>query len=338
MEGEILDKHHHVVRDVADHSYFSISLDSSVADTISKFLHFKPDPGKTTVYYVYAVNNEGQLTGVMSLRDLLNSRGDINVSRVMKRSVISLKEDEDIEVALDKMSDLPYIALPVVNDENKLVGIVRSEEMLDVLEEEASEDILKSAGMFFSDVEVSRSHAVLESSAFGVLKIRLPWLMFGLAGGLMAGVVIEGYEEILGTVIALAFFIPVIMHMGGNVGSQASTIFIRGLAVGHINNENFIRLLLSEILIGLFIGALTGLLAAGTAYMWQGSVELSYVVFFTIVSVCFLASILGYIIPWIIGVLGFDPAAVSTPMITTIKDVTSLMIYFGFAMLFLQGF
>lgn len=129
-----------------------------------------------------------------------------------------------------------------------------------------------------------------------------------------------------------------IMHMGGNVGSQASTIFIRGLAVGHINNENFMKFLLSEILVGLFIGALTGLLAAGAAYMWQGSIELSYVIFFTIVSVCFLASILGYIIPWIIGVLGFDPAAVSTPMITTIKDVTSLLIYFAIAMFFCRVF
>lgn len=205
MDGDNLDKHHHIVRDVVDCSYLSISWDTSVADTIYQFSQFKPDIGKTTVYYVYAVNNDGQLVGVMSLRDLLNARGDVPVSRIMNRSVIFLIDNEDIEVAMNKMSDLPYRALPVVNDENKLMGVVRSEAMLDVVEEEASEDILKSAGMLFSDAEISRSHAVLESSAFGILKIRLPWLMFGLVGGLMAGVVIEGYEEILSSMIALAF-------------------------------------------------------------------------------------------------------------------------------------
>ncbi|WP_048815471.1 magnesium transporter [Methanosalsum zhilinae] len=329
--------HANLVKDVMDEIYFAVNEENTIEDTISQFRHYRPEAEETTIYYVYVTDNDGHLIGVMSLRDLLNARGDIPVSRVMKTSIITLKEDEDVEIAAREMSDLPYRALPVVNWDDRLVGVVRSEEMLDVVEEEASEDIFKSAGMVFSDAEVSRSYAILESSAFDILRIRLPWLMFALAGGLIAGVVIEGYEATLGTVIALAFFLPVIMDMGGNVGTQASTIFVRGLAVGHIDDKNAIRHFISEGKVGLMIGLVVGIIGGLVAYLWQGMIELAIVIFLTLLSVCLLASIIGFIIPWIVNKVGYDPAAVSDPMITTVKDVTALIIYFGLAALFIPA-
>ncbi|RQD81864.1 magnesium transporter, partial [Methanosalsum natronophilum] len=268
-------------------------------------------------------------------RDLLNAKGTLPVEAIMKKDVTFLHEEEDIEVAARKMSDVAYRALPVVGTNNNLVGIIRSEEMLDVVEEEASEDIFKSAGMVFSDAEVSRSYAILESSPLDILRIRIPWLLFALMGGLLAGVVIEGYEESLQAVIALAFFLPVIMDMGGNVGTQASTIFVRGLAVGHIDDKNAIKHFISEGQVGLMIGFLVGVIGALIAYLWQGVFELALVIFLTLLSVCLLASIIGFVIPWIVNKVGYDPAAVSDPMITTVKDVSGLIIYFGLAALLL---
>ncbi|MCS3924583.1 magnesium transporter [Methanosalsum natronophilum] len=329
--------HANIVRDVMDEVYFSVTKETLVEDTINQFRRYQPESDETSIYYVYVLNEFGQLVGVVSLRDLLNAKGDKPISKIMKTDLTTLEENEDVEIAARKMSDIPFRAVPVTSADMKLVGVMRSEDMLDVVEEEASEDIFKSAGMVFSDEEVSRSHTILTSSAFNILRIRLPWLLVALAGGLIAGLVIEGYEESLQAVIALAFFLPVIMDMGGNVGTQASTIFVRGLAVGHIGDKNAIRHFLEEGRMGLAIGIIIGSIAAAIAYVWQGMIELALLVFITLVLVSIIASTIGFGVPWIAHKAGYDPAAVSDPMITTIKDVTALLIYFGLAAILLPG-
>nr|WP_241431372.1 magnesium transporter [Natronococcus amylolyticus] len=194
---------------------------------------------------------------------------------------------------------------------------------------------MKSAGFSFTDVETARSSAILESSIPKILRLRLPWLIVALAGGLMAGGVIEQFEDTLEAVVALAFFVPVIMDMGGNVGTQASTIFVRGLALGHIDDRNAMRHFAREGVIGLLIGLIIGAIGAGAAYVWQinepYALELATVVFVGLVTVCVVASTVGYVIPWLMNKLGFDPAAASDPLITTVKDITALLIYFGLA-------
>jgi magnesium transporter len=197
---------------------------------------------------------------------------------------------------------------------------------------------MKHAGFSFSDEEVSRSTAILESSIPRILRLRLPWLVVALAGGLLAGSVIEAYEGTLEAVVALAFFVPVIMDMGGNVGTQASTIFVRGLAVGHIDDRNAMKHFAREGIVGLVIGVIIGGLGAAAAYVWQGvlggepyATELAIVVFVGLVAVCVVASVVGYVIPWLAHKAGFDPAAASDPLITTVKDVTALLIYFALA-------
>ena len=330
--------HADVVADVMDDEYVAVQTDDFVGMAIDQFRAFEPEDDETTVYYLYVVDEADALVGVLSFRELLNAAEDDLVGDVMADDVVSLVIDEDVELASQKMGDLPYQALPVVDEAGKLVGVVRSEDMIDVMEEEATEDILKSAGFTFSDIEVSRSTAILESSIPRILRLRLPWLVLALAGGLLAGAVIEGFEGDLAQVVALAFFVPVIMDMGGNVGTQASTIFVRGLAVGQIDDRNAMHHFGREGAVGLLIGLIIGTLGAAAAYAWQGlwrgeafAGELAIVVFVGLVSVCVVASLVGYVIPWIMHKLGFDPAAASDPLITTVKDVTALLIYFGLA-------
>ncbi|MEM4780256.1 MAG: magnesium transporter [Halalkalicoccus sp.] len=327
--------HADVVEEIVDEEFVSISGDLFVGEAIEQFREFVPDDDETTVYYVYVHGADDRLIGVLSVRELLNAPEDELVASIMHEDVYSLDAGQDVEVAARRFAELDFPALPVTDATDKLVGVARNDDILDVVEEEATEDILKSAGFSFTDVETARSSAILESSITRILRLRLPWLIVALVGGLMAGGVIGYHEETLEGVVALAFFVPVIMDMGGNVGTQASTIFVRGLALGHIDDRNAMRHFAREGLIGLLIGLIIGSIGAAAAYAWQinepYASELAIVVFVGLVTVCVVASVVGYAIPWLMNKLGFDPAAASDPLITTVKDVTALVIYFGLA-------
>ncbi|ELY90266.1 MgtE integral membrane protein [Natrialba hulunbeirensis JCM 10989] len=328
------------VFEITDDEYVAVTQETFVGPAIEEFRHFEPIDDETTVYYLYVTDNSGRLVGVMSLRELLNAPEDDVVEEHMHTDLVTIDADADPEYAADEMAERDFPALPVVDTDDVLIGVLRTDDMLDVVEEEATEDIMKSAGFSFADVESSRSSAILESSIPKILRLRLPWLIVALAGGLLAGGVIEQFEDTLEAVVALAFFVPVIMDMGGNVGTQASTIFVRGLALGHIDDRNAMRHFAREGLIGLLIGLIIGGIGAGAAYVWQidepYAFELAAVVFVGLVTVCVVASVVGYVIPWIMNKLGFDPAAASDPLITTVKDITALLIYFGLAAVLLS--
>ncbi|RQG92672.1 magnesium transporter [Natrarchaeobius halalkaliphilus] len=330
-----LEFHADRVAEITDDEYVAVTQETFIGHAIDEFRDFDPITEETTVYYLYATDNAGRLVGVMSLRELLNAPEDDVVEDHMMTDLVTISADADPEHAADDMAERDFPALPVVDADGFLVGVLRTDDMLEVVEEEATEDILKSAGFSFADIEQSRSSAILESSIPRILRLRLPWLIVALAGGLLAGGVIEAYEDTLEAVVALAFFVPVIMDMGGNVGTQASTIFVRGLALGQIDDRNAMKYFAREGLIGLLIGLIIGGIGASAAYFWQidepYAFELATVVFVGLVSVCVVASVVGYVIPWVMNKLGFDPAAASDPLITTIKDVTALLIYFGLA-------
>lgn len=173
-----------------------------------------------------------------------------------------------------------------------------------------------------------RSNVLVSGSVFRTWRIRVPFLLITLVGGLLAGLVIERFEEALEAITALAIFIPVVMDMGGNVGTQSSTIFARALVLGQINIRRFLRHWLREIGIGLGMGALLGVLAGLVAALWQGIPNLGLAVGTALFLTVTLATTLGFLIPYILFKLGFDQAAGSDPIITTIKDITGLFIYF----------
>lgn len=326
------------VTDIIDDEFVAVKQDTFIGMAVDEFRAFEPEDDETTIYYLYVVDDEGRLTGVLSLRELLNAPEDELVSEFMTSELITIETPMEVEDAARRMQRYEFRALPVVDEDGALLGVLRTEDMMAVLEEEATEDILKHAGFTFTDMELTRSSAILESSYLRILSIRMPWLFVALGGGLLAGVVIEGFEEVLEATVALAFFLPVIMDMGGNVGTQASTIFVRGLALGQIDDRNALKHFAREGVIGLLIGLVVGGIGAGAAYVWRGVIRndpqagaIAFVVFAALLAVCVIASVVGYVIPWLAHKLGFDPAAASDPLITTAKDVTALLVYFALA-------
>lgn len=306
--------------------FVSVQQGATVEQALNKFRNFKSKVDKPSVYYVYVLE-DSVLKGVVSVNDLLGAEGDRKVEGVMEEQVVAVKPESNLEKVARKMAAYDYQAIPIVEN-SQIKGVIRLDEMLEVLDNEATEDIFKKAGIM---EEVDRSRKVIDASILQAVRIRIPWLLFALGGGLLAGGVIEFFESSLQTVVALAFFIPVIMDMGGNVGTQSSTIFVRGLVLGSIESDKAVRHLVKEAATGLIIGVITGFLAALAAYVWHGSFMVSTVLFLSMALTCAFASVLGYIIPWTAHKLGSDPAAVSDPMITTIKDITALLIYFGLA-------
>lgn len=198
---------------------------------------------------------------------------------------------------------------------------------------------LSVRGESIKETELTRSGIILNASIPKKIWLRLPWLLVALAGGLLAGGYIELAEGSLeaSEIALLAIFVPVIMDMGGNVGTQASTIFVRGLSTGDIDDKNAIKQLLSETAFGFVIGLIIGGIAAGIALLWQDNLALSMVLFISLLAVCTIASAFGYLIPWAAHKLGFDPAAVSDPLVTTFKDITAVLIYFSLAIWLLPG-
>lgn len=331
------------IQSIVSEEYVAVEESEFAGVAVDQMRSFSPRDDETTVYYVYVTDEDGRLIGVVSTRQLLNADEDQLIGELMDGDVISVTVDEDPEVTADLVRETDFPALPVVDNTDRLVGVVRADDMVEVMEEEASEDMFKHAG--FSGIEERRSLEILESSISRIVSLRMPWLLVALAGGLAAGAVIEQYEATLEQVAAIAFFIPVIMDMGGNVGTQSSTIFVRGLAAGHIDDRNAMRHFAREGMVGLAVGGIVGAIGAAAAYAWQGlwrgqdfAAELAAVVFIALAAVCLVASVIGYVIPWITHKVGYDPAAASDPLITTVKDITALLIYFTLVVVLMGEF
>ncbi len=337
------DEYDVAVSDILTESYVSVQQEATVAEAIDTFREFSPDdPTRTTIYYVYVLNDVGRIIGVASLRELLNADADEHIGSVVSGEVISVAENADAQMVAVDLAELHFPAVPVVDEQDRMIGIVRSDDLLGVVEEELTEDLLRMQGMdlpeekgTYTDIETRRSTIMLDAPIFNILRIRVPWLIVALAGGLLAGGVIGVYEDSLEEVVFLAFFIPVIMDMGGNVGTQSSTIFIRGVVLGHIERANVIKRIVKETVVGALIGLLVGAVAAIAAWVWIGDVNFAYVVLGAMVGTCIVASLVGFVIPWLVYIFGSDPAAASNPVITTIKDVSGLIIYFSLALFLL---
>ena len=309
----------------------AVREDLTVAEAIAQLRKQAPSDAET-VYYAYVCDADQRLVGVLSLRKLLGARDDQLVGEVMDRRVVSVEATTDQEEVARLIDRYSFLAVPVVDSEGRLLGIVTVDDAMAAAEQEMTEDIFRKTGLSVSDTDMLRSERIVNASLPEILRLRLPWLLVVLVGGLLAGGVIGQFEEVLGSVIALSVFIPVMMDMGGNVGTQSSTIFVRGMTLGHIEvDRRIVRHLGREALVGFAMGTITGLGAGLTAWVWQGEMMIGVVVFLAMAITCTLASLLGYGIPWTMQKLGVDPAAASDPFITTIKDITGLLIYFSLA-------
>lgn len=284
-----------------------------------------------TVYYVYVIDEKNRLVGVNSLRDLILASPNSLIQDIMHQNVKSVNVHMDQEEVAKIVAKYNFLAIPVIADDGELLGIVTVDDVIDVIHEEATEDLYRLVGA----VEVEDTEKLF-SKITASLRSRLPWLFVTMLGGLLAGQVLRGFEEQLQTVVALAFFIPLLTGMGGNVGTQSSTLTVRGLATGHIDAKRISGTILRESAVGLAIGIIIGLIIATVAIIWQKQPLFGLVVGLAMCANIITAATMGTLVPLVFKRIGIDPAVASAPFITTAIDVTGLLIYSALATMMLK--
>jgi len=313
--------------------YISLQRDMTAEQALDKVR--KQAREKETIYTLFVTNSTKKLEGVLTLQGLLMADGDSRVEDIMSKKPIRVSTDTDQEKVARTLQDLDLLAIPVVDKEDRLVGIVTIDDAVDILEEEATEDIYDHAGL--ADVtndESGRSEVLIRGSLWKIWKVRLPVLLITLGVGLVSGLVISGFEQTLESIAVVAIFIPVIMGMGGNVGTQSSTIFVRGVVLGHIQG-NFLRHFLKETGVGFSISVVVGVCTGIVAAIWQNEPMLGVAVGLAMIATMTFAALLGFLVPFVLIKLNLDQAAGSAPIVTSIKDVVALVIYFTSVSLFM---
>lgn len=326
---ELLDYREDTAGGIMTTEYVAVPLNITAARAIDVLRDIAPDA--ETVYYVYVINLKNQLVGVISLRELIIADPTSMVSDIMRKKVISVNVNEDQEDVARTVAKYDLLAVPVVDDEQHLIGIITVDDVIDVIHEEATEDLYRMAGTYSAEEDETVARF---STAF---KSRLPWLLITLLGGLISGQVLNSFEQ-LNTVVALAFFIPLLIGMGGNVGTQSSTVTVRGIATGDVSAGTAMQTIIRESMIGISIGAVMGAIVAIAAFVWQQNFLLGLVVGLTMLANIFTAATMGTLVPIFLKRVGVDPATASAPFITTIIDIVGLVIYATLATILLGLF
>ena len=277
------------------------------------------------ISYLYVVDDGGRLIGVTSLRQLLLAQPEETLGEIMTAVVVRVDFDTDQEEVAQLAARYDLLAIPVTDDHGVLVGIVTVDDIIDVFKEEATEDFYKMAG-------TSEDELVYQDRSFKVAGIRLPWILFNLVGLLAAGYVTTRFEESFQAALMIGF-IPVIMGMAGNIGSQTSTISVRGLATGRLTiGQGRIRhFLWQQVKVGMLLGLVCASIVALTAFAYGQDQTIALVVGISLFATVQLASLNGVLVPVIFQRLDFDPAVASGPLVTTVNDLLGILIYFGLA-------
>jgi magnesium transporter len=283
-------------------------------------------------FYIYIVNDKEQMVGVLSLRQLLVNPPKTPLKKVMQSEFIGVTPETDQETAANLVSQYNLLALPVIDSDNQLVGVITVDDVMDVIEEEATEDILKMAG-------AGDDQDILLKSTFENARLRFPWLLASWFGGVVALGIIGYFNELLTNIMALAAFIPIIIGMGGNVGTQTTTIVVRGIATGRVNISEASKMIFKEIRVGMLLGVIYGILLGLLAYFryidYSAPVLLGIVVAISIFIAMSIACIIGSFFPVLLHKLDFDPAISTGPFVTTAIDILGVLIYFSIAKYFL---
>ncbi|RNF38488.1 magnesium transporter [Planococcus salinus] len=284
-------------------------------------------PNAETIYYVFVVDDDGKLSGIVTLRDLIVADEDTLISAIMNERVVSVSVGEDQEEVARMIKDYDFLAMPVVDFQNHLLGIITVDDIIDVLDEEASDDYSKLAAV--SDM------VSFDRGSLAAAKKRLPWLILLTFLGMLTANLMGMFEATLDQVALLAVFIPLIAGMAGNSGTQALAVAVRGIATGDIEEESKIKLLFREAGTGLITGLVCGLVVVGLVYFWKGELVIGVLVGVAVMSSIFVATLGGSFIPLLIHRMKIDPAVASGPFITTLNDIISILIYLGLATTFL---
>jgi len=306
--------------------FVSVSEDAAVDDAIRE-IRIKADE-VDDVYNVYAVDEDGLLTGFIPLKKLILAKSEQRVKNVMVREVTSVPTNLDQEEVAHIFRKYDLVSLPVVDDIGKLVGRITIDDIVDVIEEEASEDMQRMAGI--TDEEEIRETSVMKISLG-----RLPWLLVGFGGQLVAAVVMKQFEASLREIFVATFFIPLMMAMGGNAGIQAATIVVRGMALGELNPGETFKRLRREMQVSLFNGSVCGVLLFAVVAIIDKP-PFGVVLALSMIGVILNASFIGASVPLVLRRAGVDPAIATGPLITTFNDIIGLSIYLGLVTVSMQ--
>jgi magnesium transporter len=302
--------------------YVAVSGDMTVAEALSELRRIAPD--RETIYNVFVLDKTRKLIGVITLKNLFVMPSLAKVSDVMKSDVKSVSAADDVEDVARVVRDYDLVSVPVVDANGRLVGIVTVDDVVDVFQDEATEDIYRygAAGEYVK---------YLPSNPLSLARQRVLWLILLAAVGFISGAIIHRYQEAITSVFALAIFIPVINASGGNAGTQASTVVIRSLATGEISLGDSLKIFWKEIVVGLSMGVVVGLVGAFRGYVMERSVRLALTIGMAMVFVVTFATVLGAVLPLVFKKLRLDPAVVSGPFIASVLDVVALLIYLEIA-------
>ena len=305
--------------------YFSVLEEATVADTVAMIQSAEEVP--EAAFYVYVVDDDGRLVGVVSLRMLVTSRPSQRIEDVMQTELVLARPDTDQEEVAELVSRYDVVAVPVVDDQRRLIGVIDVDDVVDVIREEATEDILKMAG---AGEELADMRSFV-----GSFRARWRWLLAAALGGTAAAWSLSGYDSALAEVPELALFMPVVAGMGGNVGMQSSTIVVRGLAVGFVEASRIRGLVFREVGLGAALGLMYGVLIASVSFVVSGvgtdPLRLGMVVAGGTIGSMTIAAAVGTSTPLALDRFGVDPAIATGPFVTTSVDIIGLLFYFWLA-------
>jgi len=296
-------------------------------------------PSKKLVYYVYVVNDEQTLLGFVTLKDLIMAEPSQMIADVVHREFVFVYVDEDREEVAKKIEKYDLIAIPVVNRQMQLLGVVTHDEAIDIIRAEQTEDLEKFMGIAQRDTELN----YLETSSWKHFQKRVTWVVTLAAVGIISGMIIHNYEKALEKMLILALYMPMVADTGGNVGSQAATVIVRALALGEFSVREWLKVIWKETKVSSLLALCLGVLAFAKVLFlsWETEIPAEY----SLVKIAFVislalslqvitATLIGAALPLIVKAFGGDPAVAASPAITTVVDITGLLIYFGMATLF----
>jgi magnesium transporter len=302
--------------------YALLSEDLPAAQALEKLRHEAPD--KETIYRAYVAGPDRRLVGAVRLQDLILAAPRTLVRDLMEEEPVSVRVDEDQEEVARQISRYDVLALPVVDGENRIIGIVTHDDAMDVLQEEATEDFHKVG-------TVGRLDTSVRDASIGLLyRKRIAWLVLLVFGNLLSGAGIHFYEETIAAVVALVFFLPLLIGSSGNAGSQAATLMVRALATGDVILKDWGKMLGREILIALLLGLTMALAVSGIGW-YRGGPGVAAAVAITMVLVVIVGSLIGMSLPFVLSRFKMDPATASAPLVTTMADAAGVFIYFAVA-------
>ena len=286
---------------------------------------------KETIYICYVVDNSRKLIGTVAIKDLLISERDVLIKDILEDNVISVLTTEDQETVAKMFDKYNFMAMPVVDTENRLVGIVTIDDAIDVMQDENTEDFEKMAAM------TPTEDTYFKTSVFRHAKNRIIWLLFLMLSSTFTGLLLERFQSAIAAVPLLVAFIPTIMDTGGNCGSQSSTLIIRGLALDEIKLSDLFKAVWKEIRVSFLIGAVLAVVTGLRIFLqYDGihndqSIKIAFIVGVTLMATAMIAEIMGCVLPMLAKRLKLDPAIMASPLITTVVDLCSMLVFFSIA-------